>query len=108
MDYGVWDTEKDSWIPNAEDGEAPVSYSHPFFAKGMLDMWAGPRWEREGRYEVRQLPEPREDRVSTALYDVMTLLKEEKFHSETVGKLYDIACDICEQNDLDPITAQEE
>ena len=49
-----------------------------------------------------------EERVRTALYDIMTLMKEEKckIFPMTHSQLYDTACDICDDNDINPLTAQ--
>ena len=53
---GVWDKKRECWISSKENPDEPASYPHPFFAKGILDWYAGIRWEQEGRYEVRTLP----------------------------------------------------
>jgi len=61
-DYvGVWDSGERCWIAREDDSTSPVQYTHPFFARGMLDMYAGPRWEQQGRYEVRPLPKDTEN-----------------------------------------------
>ena len=54
---GVWDSERECWIADADDPSQPIEYAHPWLAKCALDMYASPRWESEGRYEVRDLPD---------------------------------------------------
>ena len=49
-----------------------------------------------------------EGRVRTALYDVMTLLKEHAERGSDYLRVYDKASDICHDNDLNPITAKDQ